>query len=174
MKLISLLMIPVVVFLIIIYGIKSRINLYENFIEGAKESLQSLFGIIPPIFGLIVAITMFEKSGAFSLVISFLKPITNFFRIPSEILPLILLKPVSGSGSISLVSEIFTKYGPDSFIGKIASVMLGSTETVFYTLAIYFGSIGIKNIRHAAKCAIFADIINVILSLYLTNLIVKY
>lgn len=156
---------------IVAYGMSKRINVYDCFTEGARDGLESMFGIIAPLVGLMVAISMFRASGALELISRLLKPLTDLIGMPSDVLPLALLRPVSGSGSIALVTDILKNHGPDSLEGKIASVMMGSTETTFYTVAVYFGAVGIKQLRHTVKSALLADFTGMLLAVYITRLL---
>ncbi|MBQ7097345.1 MAG: spore maturation protein [Clostridia bacterium] len=155
---------------IVFWGLFRRINVYESFVEGAKSGLESTFRIVAPLVGLIVGIYMLRASGALDMFASLISPITDFFDIPADVLPLALLRPVSGSGSIAIVNDIFKNCGPDSLAGKIASVMMGSTETTFYTIAVYFGAVGIKSARHTAKAALTADVVGMIMSIVAVRL----
>lgn len=171
MNTISLLSVPVMIAGIIIFGLFKKVNVYDSFVEGAKDGALTMFQIIAPLVGLMVGISMLRASGAISLLGSLLKPITDALRIPSDVLPLMLLRPVSGSGSIAIVSDIFKNSGPDSISGKIASVMMGSTETTFYTIAVYFGAVGIKNLRYTLKSALLADLTGMFLAVFFANLL---
>ena len=156
---------------IVAYGMSKRINVYDCFTEGARDGLESMFGIIAPLVGLMIAISMFRASGALELISRLLKPLTDLLGMPSDVLPLALLRPVSGSGSIALVTDILKNHGPDSLEGKIASVMMGSTETTFYTVAVYFGAVGIKQLRHTVKSALLADFTGMLLAVYIAQLL---
>ena len=163
-KLISALAIPVMIFGIILFGLIKRVNVYDCFVEGAKDGIQSLFGIIAPLVGLMVAISMLRASGVIEMLGKVLSPLTSRIGMPDAVLPLAMLRPVSGSASLAIVNDIFSNYGADSAAGKIASVMMGSTETTFYTLAVYFGAVGVKNTRHALKAALIADFTGITVS----------
>lgn len=170
-KIISAAAIPLMVAIIIFHGAYKKINVYDCFTEGAKDGIESTFSIIPPLVGLMVAISALRASGAFDILAKLLAPALNLIHMPPEVLPLALLRPVSGSGSMAVVSDIFKNYGCDSFIGRCASVMMGSTETTFYTLAVYFGAVGIKNSRYTAKAALTADFCGMVLSCLVTRLL---
>ena len=131
MKYISVYAIPVFIVSFIVFGLIRKVNVYECFVEGAKSGVESMFGIIAPLVGLMVAISMFRESGALEIIAKALSPILSYVGLPAEVLPLSILRPISGSASLALVTDIFKTYGPDSQIGKIASVMMGSTETTF-------------------------------------------
>ena len=122
-------------------------------------------GIFPTLFSLFIAVSVFRASGLVDFLTKSLLPICSALHFPPELLPFAILRPISGSGSLAMASDIFNTYGPDSFVGRCASVMMGSTETTFYTVAVYFGATGTKNIRHTLKCALLADIFSMIISL---------
>lgn len=167
---VSVFAVPLMILGIVGFGIAKRINVYDSFVDGAKSGLESMFQIIAPLVGLIVGISMLRASGALDMLAELLLPLTSTLGIPSEILPLALLRPVSGSGSIAIVNDIFGNYGPDSAVGRIASVMMGSTETTFYTIAVYFGAVGIKKSRHTAKAALTADFVGMAMSVMVVGL----
>lgn len=169
MKLVSQFAVPLMIVGIVAFGLTKRINVYDSFVAGAKSGMESMFQIAAPLVGLLVAISMFRASGALELVAKVLSPVTNFLCIPTDILPLALLRPVSGSGSIAIVNDIFKNFGPDSVEGKIASVMMGSTETTFYTVAVYFGAVGIKRVRHTIKAALAADFTGMIMAVIIVR-----
>ena len=164
MQYISVLSIPVMLCGIIAYGLFKRVGVYEIFIEGATDGIKSLVKIIAPLIGLMVSISVFRASGLLDILAYCLAPITKLINLPGDVLPLALLRPVSGSGSLAIVNDIFKISGPDSISGRIASVMMGSSETTFYTLAIYFGSVGVKKIRHTMKAALLADFTVIVVS----------
>lgn len=170
-KLISNLAIPVMFFGIIAYGLMKNVSVYDCFIEGAKGGMETVVRILPPLVGLLVAIGVFRASGALELIICALKPVTDILKIPSEILPLALMRPISGSGALAVVTDLLKNYGPDSLVGRITSTMMGSTETIFYTIAIYYGSVGIKNLRHTILAALLADITGIIVSVWVCRFI---
>ena len=174
MNYISILAVPVMICGIIAFGLVRRVKVYDCFVEGAKDGLESIFRIIVPLIGLIVAVSMFRASGALELFTNLLSPLTNLIRLPRDVVPLALLKPVSGSGSIALVNDILQNSGPDSLSGRIASVMAGSTETTFYVLTVYFGAVGIKNFRYALACALLADLVGMVASVAVVFLMFKY
>lgn len=160
------------IFLIILsLGLYKEVKVYDVFVEGAKEGITTIVRIIPPLVGLLVAIGVFRASGALDLLIYAANPIVSLIGIPPEALPLALLRPISGSASIGLVSDIIRVNGPDSFVGRVVSTMMGSTETIFYTLAIYFGSVGIKNIRYTLVVALLADATSVVVSVIVCSFV---
>jgi spore maturation protein B len=169
----STFLVPIIIFIIIFFAAIFRVPIYDEFLCGASDSLKSFLKILMPILGLIVSITVFRESGMLEILINFLKPAAKLLKIPNGALPLVILKPISGSGSIAMLTDIFRESGPDSHVGKIASVMMSSTETCVYALSIYFGAVKIKNLRYAMKCAIIADFLGILLSIYLTSWLAK-
>ncbi|WP_010681081.1 spore maturation protein [Acetivibrio cellulolyticus] len=163
--------IPTIFLVILAAGMYKEIKVYDVFVEGAKEGISTVLRIIPPLVGLMVAIGVFRASGALDLIVFAVKPVTNLLRIPSETVPLVFLRPISGSASLALVSDLLKTYGPDSFIGRLASTLMGSTETIFYTLAVYFGSVGIKNIRFTLVAALVADLVSVITAVWICTVV---
>ena len=164
MNYISVFAMPVFIAVFIVFGLIKQVGVYDCFTEGAKEGVQSMLGIIAPLVGLMVAINMFRASGALEIIAKTLSPVLSFMGMPAEVLPLALLRPISGSASLAIVTDLFKTSGPDSVAGKIASVMMGSTETTFYTIAVYFGSVGIKKTRHTTAAALSADLTGIVLS----------
>ncbi len=160
----SLYIVPIIIGLIIIFGIVNKVCIFDVFIDGAKDGFKSTISILPTLVGLITAISMLKASGALDMFTSLVSPIFAKIGFPEQVIPLMLLRPVSGSGALALADSIFTEFGPDSFIGRISSVVLGSTETTFYAIAVYFGSIGIKKTRHTVPAALIADITSYIVA----------
>lgn len=158
-------LIPFMICAIVAYAFFHRCNVYSAFTEGIADGGRSLFSIFPSIFALFIAVSVFRASGLVDFVVKLLSPICSFLHFPADLLPFAVLRPVSGSGSLAMASDIFQKFGPDSFEGRLASVMMGSTETTFYTVAVYFGASGTKNIRHSLKCALAADVFSMAVSL---------
>lgn len=169
-KTVSVYAIPAIFLIILTTGIYKEVKVYEVFIEGAKEGISTVLRIIPSLVGLLVAISVFRASGALDLLIYAAEPIVRIIGIPSEALPLAFLRPISGSASLALVSDVLKNYGPDSFVGRVVSTMMGSTETILYTLAVYFGSVGIKNIRYTLAAALIADTVSVITSVWICTI----
>ncbi len=154
---------------IVIYAIYKRVAVFDEFLSGAGEGLYTLKQILPSLLGLLFAIEIFKASGALDLMTFALSPLLSRLGIPPEVVPLGLLRPVSGSGSLAIVSDIFEKAGPDRFAGRCASVMMGSTETTFYTIAVYFGAAGIKKISYAPFAALFADFVGFAASIVIVS-----
>ena len=161
---------PIVVVLILVTGVIKRLKVFDLFLAGAKEGITVALNILPALVGLMVAIAMFRASGALDMLVSALAPLGKALHFPAEIVPLALMRPISGSGSLSLFEQILKTYGPDSIIGRIASVLQGSTETTFYTVAIYYGSININKTRHTVPAALIADFTGVVMSIITVNL----
>ena len=160
--------IPIVVLIIIIYGIYKKRNIYEDFLDGAKEGMQLIYSIIPAILAMTFAINIFLKSNFISLSLSILRPFLK--SIPIEVIPMCLLRPVSGTATLAILSNIFTLYGPDSFVGRLASTIQGCTDTTIYVLALYFGSIKVFKTRYALYVGLFADLIGIIASIIIVSI----
>lgn len=171
MTTISNLIIPLLVLVVIIYGILKKINVYDVFVSGAKEGLEIGFSLFPCLLGMILGINILVKSNILDLIFGILKPIFTFLKVPVEILPLAFLRPISGSASLSVLSNLLATYGPDSFIGRLASTIQGSTDTTIYILTLYFGSIGIKKIRYALKAGLIADLFGIIVSIIIVSIL---
>ncbi|MCX7923777.1 MAG: spore maturation protein [Clostridia bacterium] len=166
-KTLSIYAVPAIFLAILAAGVYKDIKVYDVFVEGAKEGISTIIRIIPSLVGLLVAVGVFRASGALDLLIYAASPLASIFNIPSEALPLAFLRPISGSASLALVSDVIKVHGPDSFIGRVVSTMMGSTETIFYTLAVYFGAVGIKNVRYTLAAALIADFVSVIASVWI-------
>jgi len=156
--------IPCIIGAVLIFGLIKDVDVFNEFIEGAKENLKTGISILPAIIALMTAVGMFKASGAFDILSYAVSPLASFFHFPAECIPLALVRPISGSGALAVYESILNSTHPDSFAGRVASVMLGSTETTFYTIAVYFGSTKIKKIRHTLFCALMADLTGFIVS----------
>lgn len=150
-------LIPIIILLILLYGKKKKINMYDVFAEGTKESINTALSVFPNLITMLIAIGIFRNSGLLDFIISLLSPVLNILRIPKEVLPLAIMRPISGSGSTAILSDILINNHPDSLVGKMASTMMGSTETTFYVIALYLGSIGVKKHKYTLKSALLAD-----------------
>jgi spore maturation protein B len=170
-QMISLLAIPMFIVFILGYGYYKGVPVYEVFVEGAKEGLGTAFKVLPYLVAMFVAIGVFRASGAMDLLISVLSPVTSLAGIPSEILPLALMRPMSGSASAGMLAEIYKVYGPDSFIGRASSTMMGSTETIFYTVSVYFGSVGVKKTRYVLAAGLLADLAGLLASVAVCSIV---
>ncbi|HEX2938647.1 MAG TPA: nucleoside recognition domain-containing protein [Ruminiclostridium sp.] len=163
--------VPAVIFLILFVGIIKKKNIFDLFLDGAKEGITISFNILPALVGLMMAVEMFKASGALNFIVSSFAPIGRALHFPSEIIPLAMMRPISGSGSLTVFESLLKTYGPDSFIGRVASVMQGSTETTFYTVAIYYGSVNVSKTRHTLPAALSADFIGFVMSVLAVRLI---
>jgi spore maturation protein B len=170
-KILSVLAVPLVVMTIVVMGAMRKVKVYEVFVEGAKEGFNTAVRIIPYLVAMLAAIGMFRASGAMDFLTDLIAPVTNLIGLPSEVFPLAVIRNLSGSGSLGLMTDLAQTHGPDSFIGRLAAVMMGSHETTFYVLAVYFGSVGISRVRHAPLAGIFADIVSVIASVIIVRAI---
>ena len=157
----SLWMIPVLILFILVYGTYKRVPTYETFVEGGKEGIKITFSIIPFLIGMMVAISIFRASGAMDAVISLIKPVLNALGVPSEVVPLALIRPISGNAALGMASDLISSYGPDSFIGRVASTIQGSTDTTLYVLTVYFGAVGIRRMGDALKVGLWADLVGI-------------
>ena len=162
---------PVIILLIVLYAVLEKNKIFDTFLIGAKEGLEIVLKIFPTLVGLFVAIGLLRNSGILDLIINIIKPIIVLLNIPSEIMPLAMLRPISGSASIAVATDIMKKYGVDSRIGLIASTIMGSTETTLYTIAIYTGSVEIKNTRFVLWAALLADLIGILASVFIWNIL---
>ena len=162
MNIISSAIIPIIVIFIIFYGYRKKINIYDSFLKGAKEGLVSTFNIFPSLLAMVFAINIFLKSNFIEFALGFLKPLFNFLKIPLEILPMAILRPISGSSSLAIMNNLFASFGPDSLIGRLASVIQGCTDTTFYVMALYFVSVKIIKTRYALKAGLFADLCGIV------------
>lgn len=160
----STIAVPMVILLIIAYGVIEKNKVYDTFIEGAKEGMQVVVNIFPTLVGIFLAVGALRSSGLIELIINIIKPIIETLRIPAEIMPLALLRPISGSASMAVATDIISKHGVDSLIGLIASTIMGSTETTLYTIALYTSAVGIKKIRFVLIAALIADITGMLIS----------
>lgn len=167
---ISKLLIPSIVLFIVIYGIIKKVNVYDVFVDGAKESFDMFVSLFPPMLGMIFAINLFIKSNCLNYFLSFLSPLFNLLKVPLEVVPMAIMRPISGSSSLAILNNILEANGPDNLIGRIASVMQGSTDTTLYVLTLYFGSIGIKKIKHSLWVGLITDLFALIMSIVVVNL----
>lgn len=170
-ELISIMFIPAVILFVIIFGITRRVKVYDAFCTGAKEGLQLVINILPFICAMMVAISVFRTSGLLEKVSSLLAKPLSFLHIPPEIISLFLMRPFSGSASVSMLVDIFKSAGVNSLTADIASTMMGCTETTFYTLALYFGSVGIKKTRYALVVAGVCDVLSMLMSVMICRLL---
>lgn len=154
----SSLVIPVLLAAVAVYGLGKKVDVYSALTHGAEDGLTVLLRIIPALVGLLTAVSMFRASGAMDALSGLCAPVLELLGIPAETVPLMLIRPVSGSGALAVASDLLATHGPDSYVGRVAAVMLGSTETTFYTIAVYFGAAGITRTRHTIPAALAADL----------------
>ena len=167
----SILAIPGIIFIFLGYGYLKKVAVYEKFVEGAKEGFDVGVKIIPYLVAMLVAIGMFRASGALDAFTFILNPITKLIGMPSEVIPMALMRPLSGSGSIGVMTELMKTFGVDSLIGFISSTMFGSTETTFYVIAVYFGAVGIRKTRYALPAGLIADAAGLISAVFICRLL---
>ena len=156
---ISLWAIPTLLVAIPLVGIIRKVKVYDVFIEGAKEGFEVAVRIIPFLVGILVAIGMFRGSGAMGLLMAGLRPLVTATGFPAELVPLAILRSLTGSGSLAFTTDLIKTYGPDSVIGRMAATLYGSSETTFYVLAVYFGAVGVRRTRHAVPAALIGDLV---------------
>ena len=162
--------IPIIVMIIIIYGYYKKINIYESFIVGVKEGIKICYNLFPTIFALIISINILIKSNIINDLTNMLIPIFTILRFPKELFILSILRPISGSSSLIVLNEILKVNGPDSLIGRIASVIQGSTDTTIYIISLYFSSVGIKKIKYSLIVGLLADLACIIISIIIVNI----
>ncbi|WP_227936127.1 spore maturation protein [Alkalihalobacillus deserti] len=166
---ISIWFIPVLIAFVLMYGTYKQVPTYETFVEGAKEGFTMAISIIPYLVGMLVAISVFRASGAMDFIIELMKPALQAIGVPSEIVPLAMIRPISGTGALGMTSDLIATHGPDSFIGRLASTMQGSTDTTFYVLTVYFGAVGIKKMGDALKVGLLADVVGIVASIIIVS-----
>lgn len=155
---------PAVTALIVIFGMARGIKVFDCFLTGAADGLKSAVKLLPALTGLVLGVSMLRQSGALDVIIKMLDPVAEFTKIPAEVLPLTVLSPISGSGSLTMYEQILKNFGPDSYAGKVASIIMGSTETTFYAVTVYYGSVGIKKSGCTVPAALLADMTSFIVS----------
>lgn len=171
MNSISSLIIPTLVLGILIYGIYKKVNVYDTFIEGAVESFDMIIKIFPNLLAMILGVNILLNSNVLNILEYIFSPLLKLIEVPFEIVPMSLLRPISGTSSLVILNDLFTKYGADSFIGTLGSIIQGSTDTTFYVLTLYFGSVGIKKIRYGLIVGLLADLIGIITSVFIVKLL---
>lgn len=162
--------IPVFIFGVMSFGMYKKVDVFDSFVDGARGGVRTTFNVLPSLVLLMVAIKMFQSSGALEYIVKMVSPITSLIGMPDDLVPLVILRPISGSGSLAIVENILKANGPDSLAGRIASVMMGSTETTFYTIAVYYGAIKVKNTSYTLPSALIGDIAGFIAS----TMVVRY
>lgn len=164
---ISRFIIPIITLIVIIHALIKKINIYDEFLEGVKEGLTMSLEIFPSMFAMIISVTVLVKSNFLNDVIS----IININLFPKEILPIAILRPISSSSSLMLLNDILSNFGPDSLIGKIASIITGSTDTTIYIIGMYYSSIKVKKIKHSLIVGLLADLACIIISIFIVNIL---
>ncbi|WP_429840968.1 spore maturation protein [Brevibacillus sp. FIR094] len=168
-SLLSLWAIPVTIAFVLLYGWRKQVPVYETFVDGAKGGLTTTIRILPHLIAMMVAVSMFRESGALDLLLRALKPLLDLLHFPEELVPLALLRPLTGTGSLAIATDLIAQYGPDSFLGRLAATMQGSTDTTLYVLTVYFGAVGIRNSAYALKVGLWSDLAGVIFSLLIVS-----
>ena len=167
---ISGIILPILVLIIVSYGIYKKVDIYDVFLEGAKESFDFILTMFPTMLAMILGVNIFLKSGFVNFVFEYLDPLLKLLSLPLEVLPMAFIRPISGSSALAILSSLLKEKGPDSFIGRLASVMQGSTDTTFYILTLYYGSVGIKKIRYSLIAGLGADLAGIIGSIFITQM----
>lgn len=160
--------IPVTVLVVVLFGCLKKVDIYDAFIEGAKEGLGTVVDILPTLIGLMMAVSVLRASGALEIVTMLLRPIADVLDFPAELVPLTMMRLVSSAASTGLLMDLYQNFGPDSFLGRLASVMMSCTETVFYTMSVYFMSVGIRKTRYALTGALVANVVGVVAAYFVT------
>lgn len=148
---------PLAVTATVVYGLFKRVKVFDCFMSGAKKGLHTIYELLPSITGLVVAVTMLKASGALTILADVFAPVAERLNIPSEVIPMALISPVSGGGSMTFFEQVLREHGPDSFLGQVASVLMGSTDTTLYAVTVYFSAVGIKKTRHTLYAGLIAD-----------------
>lgn len=164
---ISLWLIPAIIGFILLYGTWKRVPTYESFVEGGKEGIHIAFSIIPYLVGMLVSVSIFRASGALDYVMRGVKPLAEAIGMPPEVIPLAIVRTISGTAALGMTTDLIATFGPDSFIGRLAATIQGSTETTLYVLTVYFGAVGIKKMGDALKVGVLADILSFIISFFI-------
>ncbi|WP_042355223.1 spore maturation protein [Bacillus rubiinfantis] len=167
---ISITFIPLLIGIILLYGTYKQVPTYESFVEGGKEGIKIAIQIIPFLVGMLVAISVFRASGALDALMNVLRPFMKAIGVPAEIVPLLFIRPISGTAALGMTSDLIAVHGPDSFIGRLASILQGSTDTTFYVLTVYFGAVGIKKMGDALKVGLLADVFGIIIAIVVVSI----
>jgi len=167
MKDISFIVIPIFILFVVYYGYRKKVNVYDSFLFGAKDGLKIVYNIFPAVLAMVFAVNLFMDSNVLTFI---LNPISKLINLPSEILPLAALRPISGTASMTIMTNIFELYGPDSFAGRLASVLQGCTDTTIYVIALYYSTIKVSKIRYTLVIGLLADLVGIIMAFILTNI----
>ena len=163
--------IPVTILFIVVFGCLQKVDIYEVFLEGAKEGLQTVVDILPTLIGLVMAVEVVRAGGLLELIVEYLRPCADIIDFPAELVPLCIIRLVSSSAATGLLTDLFSQYGPDSYLGRAASVMMSCTETVFYTMSLYFLSVGIRKTRWTLPCALLANVVGIFAAVWLVQVV---
>ncbi|KAB8138424.1 spore maturation protein [Gracilibacillus oryzae] len=166
---VSVWLIPCIILIILLTATAKRIPSYELFVEGGKEGLKMAISLLPFLLGMLVAIAILRSSGALDAFIQLIEPVLSALGFPAEMAPLAIIRPISGTAALGVTTEMIQTYGPDSFLGRLASTMQGSTDTTLYILTVYFGAVGIKRMGDALKVGLIADFIGIIISVIVVS-----
>lgn len=164
--------IPFVIFYIVAFGVMQKTDVYDEFVNGAKDGLRTVVGILPTLIGLMVAVGILRASGALDFISDFLSPLMNYLHFPSELIPLVTVKMFSSSAATGLLLDVYKEHGPDSYLGTLASIMMSCSETIFYTMSVYFIAAKVKKTRYTLAGALLATLVGVIASVILTGFLV--
>lgn len=165
--------IPVLIFVVFVYANVKNIRIFETFVEGARDGFFMAVRLIPYLIGIYVAVGIFRESGAIDILVNLLSPILSLVKAPADVLFLSIVRSLSGPAALGMMLEIFDTHGPDSFIGRLASTLIGSTDTTFYIIAVYFGSVGVRKTRYSIPVGLFADFVSFLASVYIVRKMFK-
>lgn len=168
---VSLWFIPLLIGFILLYGTYKQVPTYESFTEGGKEGIKIAVSIIPFLVGMLVAISVFRASGALEFFMGLIRPVLDAIGVPPEVAPLAIIRPISGTAALGMMSDLIATHGPDSFIGRLAATIQGSTDTTFYVLTVYFGAVGIKKMGDALKVGLLADLVGITAAIIVVTLV---
>jgi len=166
--------IPLFLLIVFLHGVYKKVPLYDTFVEGAREGLHMAIKLLPYVVGIYVAVGMFRNSGAMDILLAPVKPLLLLFGVPAEVLPLMVVRPLSGPAALGITSDLIEQFGPDSFIGRLASTIDGSCDTTLYILAVYFASVGIKNVRYSLPVGLLADFAGFMASVIICRIVFSY
>ncbi|AVQ99274.1 spore maturation protein [Oceanobacillus sp. M65] len=168
---VSVWLIPSFILIVLLVASWKKVPAYETFVEGGKEGVKMAFSLLPFLVGMIVSISILRASGAMEAFIGLIAPLLSLIGIPPDIIPLALVRPISGTAALGMTTELIQTHGPDSFIGRLASTMQGSTDTTLYILTVYFGAVGIRKMRYALKVGLLADVIGIVASIIVVRFV---
>ena len=174
MSLFSNILVPSIILFVVVYGKYKKIDIYDSFVKGAVDGLKSAWSIAPAIIGIFLAIAIFKVGNGIQILEFIFTPIAKLMSIPKELIGLIIVKPLSGSGALAMYTELAQRVGVDTIVERMGSTIVGASETIFYTMAVYYGSLKIKNTRHTLTCAMLAHIMGVIASVFICYIMFTY